>query len=104
MSAAGLEDGIYELGGQKVYVQNGKAALEDGTIAGSTTTVYKAFKNVIDFGIPVEQAILSATLIPAKAVHADHEIGSIEVGKKADFIIMDQDYNIEKVFRDGICI
>ncbi len=104
MSAAGLEDGIYELGGQKVYVQNGKAALEDGTIAGSTTTVYKAFKNVIDFGIPVEQAILSATLIPAKAVHADHEIGSIEAGKKADFIIMDQDYNIEKVFRDGICI
>lgn len=104
MSAAGLEDGIYELGGQKVYVQNGKAALEDGTIAGSTTTVYKAFKNVIDFGIPAEQAILSATLIPAKAIKADHEIGSIEVGKKADFIIMDQDYNIEKVFRDGVRI
>jgi N-acetylglucosamine-6-phosphate deacetylase len=94
MSAAGLEDGIYELGGQKVYVNEGKATLEDGTIAGSTTTIYKAFKNVIKYGIPVEQAILSATLIPARAIKADQEIGSIEVGKKADFIIMDQEYNI----------
>ncbi len=102
MSAAGLEDGIYELGGQKVDVTDGKATLEDGTIAGSTTTIYKAFKNVIKYGIPVEQAILSATLIPAKAIKADHEIGSISIGKKADFIIMDQDYNIEKVFRDGV--
>lgn len=102
MSAAGLEDGIYELGGQKVYVNNGKATLEDGTIAGSTTTVYKAFKNVIKYGIPVEEAVLSATLIPAKAINADKEIGSIEAGKKADFIIMDQDYNIENVYKDGL--
>ncbi|QHQ61751.1 N-acetylglucosamine-6-phosphate deacetylase [Anaerocolumna sedimenticola] len=101
MSAAGLEDGIYELGGQKVYVKNGKATLEDGTIAGSTTTVYKAFKNVIQYGIPVEQAILSATLIPATAIHAEKEIGSISAGKRADFIIMDQNYNIEKVYKDG---
>jgi N-acetylglucosamine-6-phosphate deacetylase len=102
MSAAGLDDGIYELGGQKVYVNNGKATLEDGTIAGSTTTVYQAFKNVIKYGIPVEEAILSATLLPAKAIKADKEIGSIAAGKKADFIIMDQDYGIEKVYRDGL--
>ncbi|MGB8452622.1 MAG: N-acetylglucosamine-6-phosphate deacetylase [Anaerocolumna sp.] len=104
MSAAGLDDGIYELGGQKVYVKEGKATLEDGTIAGSTTSIYKAFKNAIKFGIPVEHAILSATLIPARAIKADLDIGSIAVGKKADFIIMDQDYNIEKVFRDGSCL
>ena len=102
MSAAGLADGIYELGGQKVYVVNGKATLEDGTIAGSTTTVYRAFKNVIQFGIPVEQAILSATLIPATAIHAEKEIGSISTGKRADFIIMDHNYNIEKVFKEGV--
>jgi N-acetylglucosamine-6-phosphate deacetylase len=102
MSAAGLDDGIYELGGQKVYVNNGKATLEDGTIAGSTTTVYQAFKNIIKFGIPAEEAILSATLLPAKAIKADKELGSIAAGKKADFIIMDQDYNIEKVYRDGL--
>lgn len=104
MSAAGLEDGIYELGGQKVFVKSGKAALEDGTIAGSTTTVYKALKNVINFGIPIEQAILSATLIPAKAIKADNEIGSIGIGKKADFIIMDKEFNIEQVYKDGISL
>lgn len=104
MSATGLNDGVYELGGQKVYVNNQKVTLKDGTIAGSTTTLYKEFKNIINYGIPVEQVVLSATLIPAKAIKADHEIGSIETGKKADFIIMDQDYNIEKVYRDGVCI
>lgn len=101
MSAAGLEDGPYELGGQKVIVKDGKAALEDGTIAGSTTTIYKAFKKCIEIGIPVEQAVLSATLYPARAIHADNEIGSIEKGKRADFIIMDKNYNIEKVYSGG---
>ncbi|BCJ99386.1 N-acetylglucosamine-6-phosphate deacetylase [Anaerocolumna chitinilytica] len=101
MSAAGLEDGPYELGGQKVIVKDGKAALEDGTIAGSTTTIYKAFKKCIEIGIPVEQAVLSATLYPARAIHADNEIGSIEKGKRADFIVMDKNYNIEKVYSGG---
>ena len=101
MSAAGLEDGSYELGGQKVFVKDGKATLKDGTIAGSTTTIYKAFKKFIEIGIPVEQAVLSATLYPAKAIHAEEEIGSIAAGKRADFIIMDKDYNIEKVYSGG---
>lgn len=101
MSAAGLEDGSYELGGQKVFVKDGKATLKDGTIAGSTTTIYKAFKKCIEIGIPVEQAVLSATLYPAKAIHAEEEIGSIAAGKRADFIIMDKAYNIEKVYSGG---
>lgn len=101
MSAAGLADGPYELGGQKVIVENGKATLEDGTIAGSTTTMYKAFKKAIEIGIPVEQAVLSATLYPARAIHADNETGSIEAGKLADFIIMDKNYSIENVYSAG---
>lgn len=101
MRATGLEDGIYELGGQKVYVKDAKATLEDGTIAGSTVTVYEAMKRSINFGVPKEQAILSATLIPAKAIKADHEIGSISTGKNADFIILDKAFNIEHVYKDG---
>jgi len=101
MPATGLKDGIYELGGQKVYVKDSKATLEDGTIAGSTITVYEAMKRAINFGVPKEQAILSATLIPAKAIKVDHEIGSISTGKKADFIILDKDYNIQSVYKEG---
>lgn len=101
MSAAGLEDGSYELGGQKVNVTKGKATLEDGTIAGSTTTIYEAFKNIIAFGVPAEEAVLSATLYPAKAIHEHQRIGSIAVGKHADFIVMDKEYNILEVYIDG---
>ncbi len=104
MSAAGLEDGIYELGGQKVTVEGGKATLDDGTIAGSTTTIYKAFLKALEIGIPLEQAILSATLYPAKAIGADKVTGSIEIGKKADFIIMDKNYQIDRVYSNGIQI
>ena len=104
MCAAGLEDGIYELGGQKVSVKDSKATLLDGTIAGSTITVYDALKRAISFGVPKEQAILSATLIPATAIKLDHEIGSIIVGKKADFVILDKEYNIEHVYKDGILL
>ncbi len=104
MCAAGLEDGIYELGGQKVIVKDYKATLEDGTIAGSTVNVYEALKRAIHFGVPKEKAILSATMIPAKSIKAEDQIGSIAVGKKADFVILDQDYNIEKVYRDGLLI
>jgi len=101
MCAAGLADGIYELGGQKVTVKDMKATLDDGTIAGSTVNVYEAMRRAIRFGVPREQAILSATLIPAKSLKVDNEIGSISVGKKADFVITDEEYNIEHVYIDG---
>jgi N-acetylglucosamine-6-phosphate deacetylase len=104
ISAAGLPKGYYELGGQTVYVDGIKSTLNDGTLAGSTITVYDALKRAIQFGVPKEQAILSATLFPAKAIKADKEIGSISVGKKADFIITDKDLNIEAVYKDGILI
>lgn len=101
MSAAGLSDGTYELGGQKVSVTNSKATLDDGTIAGSTTNLYQSLKNIVNYGVSMEQAILSATLYPAKAIGADKEIGSIEIGKRGDFIILNQNNEIDTVFKDG---
>lgn len=101
MCAAGLSDGEYELGGQKVQVKDMRATLVDGTIAGSTVNVFEAMKRAIKFKVPVEQAILSATLLAAKAIKADDEIGSITVGKKADFVITDLEYNIENVYING---
>lgn len=101
MCACGLKDGEYELGGLPVYVKDRKATTKDGTIAGSTTNVFECMVNAIRFGVPINQAIESATLIPAKALHMEHEIGSIEVGKKADFVIINQDYELEKVILNG---
>lgn len=101
MKAAGCPDGDYDLGGQPVYVRDGKALLADGTIAASTSNVYKELKNVISFGIPEKQAVKSATINPAKAIRADKETGSIEEGKLADILVVDKDYNIRLVIVKG---
>ena len=101
MKAAGCPDGDYDLGGQPVYVRDGKALLADGTIAASTSNVYKELKNVISFGIPEKQAVNSATINPAKAIRVDDKTGSIEEGKLADILVVDKDYNIKLVIVKG---
>lgn len=101
MKAAGCPDGDYDLGGQSVYVRDGKALLADGTIAASTSNVYKELKNVISFGIPEKQAVKSATINPAKAIRVDDKTGSIEEGKLADILVVDKDYNIKLVIVKG---
>lgn len=101
MSAAGCGDGEYSLGGQKVFVKNGKATLADGTIAGSTTNLYDEFLNLLRFGIPLRAAVKACTINPAKAVRADKETGSIEAGKRADLLIINDKYEIVRVIKGG---
>ncbi len=101
MSATGLENGEYSLGGQKVYMKDGRCTLEDGTIAGSANTLSEYLRRAILFGVPEREAILAATLNPAKAVGIDDEVGSIEVGKRADFYITDGGYNRKVVILNG---
>ena len=101
MCAAGHVDGEYDLGGQTVYVKDGKALLADGTIAASTSNVYEELKNVIRFGIPMKQAVKSATINPAKAIRVDRETGSIAPGKSADLLVLDDELNIKLVMVRG---
>lgn len=101
MMAAGLSDGDYQLGGLNVTVNNGKAALEDGTIAGSSTNLYLSMCNAINFGVKPEDAILSATYIPAKSIRKEKEVGSIRIGAMADILVLRKDYSIQTVFVEG---
>ncbi len=101
MRAAGLPDGIYELGGQPVNVANGQARLSDGTIAGSTTNMLEEVKNLVGFGLPLRQVIKSATINPAKAIGEADKIGSIEVGKDADLLILDKNLELKTVILQG---
>ena len=101
MMASGLADGDFELGGQKVYVRDGKALLADGTIAASTTNLYDEFRNVLRFGIPFRQALKSCTINPARVIHADKETGSIVQGKRADLLVLDRDMEIRMVIARG---
>ncbi len=101
MKAAGHVDGVYDLGGQPVYVKDGKALLEDGTIAASTSNIHEEFKNVVSYGIPFKQAVKSATINPAKAIRVDDKTGSIKVGKLADIVVLDRDLEIKLVIVKG---
>lgn len=101
MKAAGCDDGEYELGGQTVYVKDGKALLADGTIAASTTNIYQEFLNLLSFGIDFRHAIKSCTINPAKAIGADDLTGSIAKGKFADLVVLDSENEIKAVLIKG---
>lgn len=101
MSSADCEDSEYTLGGQKVIVSGGKAHLENGTIAGSTTNIYEEFRNLLSFGIPFESALKCCTINPARVIGADKVCGSIEQGKNADLVIVDKELNIRYVMIKG---
>ena len=101
MKAADCPDGDYELGGQKVYVRDGKALLEDGTIAASTSNLHQEFKNLLRFGIPFKQAVKSATINPARQIGVADVTGSIKVGKRADLVVLDEQMEIEMVLVKG---
>ncbi len=101
LSSTDCEDGEYMLGGQKVYVKNGRAHLADGTIAGSTTNLFDEFKNLISFGIPFKSALKACTVNPAKAIGVYDVCASIEKGKNADLIFIDDKLNLKHVMVKG---
>lgn len=102
MRAKGVPDGVSELGGQVVYVKNGEARLEDGTLAGSVLRMNRAVQNMVEkVGVPFTQAVDYATINPAKTLKIDHEAGSIEVGKRADFTVLNANYDVVMTVRGG---
>ena len=101
LRCCGMPDGQYTLGGQDVFLKNSVARLADGTIAGSATNLYDCMRKAVEFGIPKEQAILSATLIPAKELGREAEIGSIKPGRLADFVVCDENLNRKAVYISG---
>lgn len=80
MMATGLQDGKYVLGGQDVYVKEGAARLEDGTLAGSTLTLNKAVYNMVHMvNVPLNDAVRMASLNPAKAIGMDDRLSLIHI-------------------------
>lgn len=103
MRAKGLPDGEYELGGQAVSVTNGKAVLQDGTLAGSTLSMQQAIQNMRAFtGCAVQDIVKMTAENPAKQARLYDRKGSITPGKDADLVIYDKEFRIQKTICRGV--
>lgn len=102
MMAGGLKEGMYKLGEFDVVVKDGTCRLKSGSLAGSILEMRRAVKNVVDWGIASKfEAIMMASLIPAKSVGIDNICGKIKEGYEADFNLLNDDLSVYKTFIDG---
>ncbi|WP_370131180.1 N-acetylglucosamine-6-phosphate deacetylase [Streptacidiphilus sp. EB103A] len=103
MAAAGFGDGLYPLGPLQVRVEDGVARLvEGGSIAGSTLTLDVAFRRAVAVnGISLVRAAQVLSLNPARLLGVADRVGSIEVGKDADLVVLDDAHTLVAVMRRG---
>jgi len=93
--AGGMPDGLYDLGGQEIMVHDGVARTREGSLAGSTLTMDRAVRNVIEAAnIPLPQALQMATYNPARAIGVDDRKGSLSPGKDADILLLDDSLTV----------
>ncbi|MCX8185388.1 MAG: N-acetylglucosamine-6-phosphate deacetylase [Sulfolobales archaeon] len=102
ISAAGLSDGVYKLGGLNVEVTEGVARLAGrDTLAGSTLTMDKAFRNILSLGFHLEEAFYMASTSPAESIGVHSKVGSIAPGKLADLVVLREDLSIAATIIGG---
>lgn len=103
MSAAGFGDGLYPLGPLQVRVEDGVARLvEGGSIAGSTLTLDVAFRRAVALnGLSLVRAAQVLSLNPARLLGVADRVGSIETGKDADLVVLDDAHELVAVMRRG---
>lgn len=103
LPAGGLPEGEYTLGGQKIIYRGIVCKLEDGTIAGSVLKLNKGVWNVYtNSSVPLWECVNCASLNPAVTLGIADKKGSLEVGKDADIIITDNEFNVKKTIIGGI--
>ena len=101
MAAAGLGDGDYVLGPAKVHVVDGEARLPDGSLAGGTATMLDVVRSAVEAGVPLADALRSATSVPAAVLGLPDEVGSLHLGFRADVLVLDAGMNLSAVYRGG---
>ncbi|MBF4295943.1 N-acetylglucosamine-6-phosphate deacetylase, partial [Vibrio anguillarum] len=102
MCAAGMPDGEYTLGEYQVQMRDGVVTTDSGSLAGSTLTLLTAVQNIKRWlNIPLEQAWLMASLTPAESLGLQHQLGTLEMGKRASMVAIQSDFSITKTWVNG---
>jgi len=106
LSCSGMPSGEYMLGGQKIFLDGTVARLVDApdTLAGSASNLFELFRKAVTFGIPAEAAVRMASANPARVICADGEVGSIANGKRADFLVLNSDFSLKRVYLAGSAV
>lgn len=101
LRCAGMPEGPYSLGGQQVFVKEGRATLESGVLAGSSIHLLEALRRAVRFGVPLEMAVAAATQNPAASIGMQEKLGALAPGARADLVVLDKELNLRQVFLQG---
>ncbi|MDQ6898124.1 MAG: N-acetylglucosamine-6-phosphate deacetylase [Candidatus Dormibacteraeota bacterium] len=103
IAAAGMGDGDYRLGSQDVRVEGDRVQLKDGhSLAGSTLTMDRALGHaVFEVGLDIKEAVTAASTTPARVLGVEDRAGSIEPGKDADLVVLDEGLEVVEVMAAG---
>jgi len=106
MRGAGMPDGIYTFGakdGTEAIVKDCEAKMPDGSGYASSVVrmndMLKVMRDVV--GVPLHEAVKMASLVPARILGVDDKFGSLEVGKQADIVLLDEELNVQKTMVEG---
>lgn len=101
MTAAGMPDGEYDLGGLTVTVADRVARLANGSIAGSTLTMDAAVRQALGAGLSVTDVAAMAATTPARAIGLADELGALRPGLRADLVELDAELRVVRVMKSG---
>ncbi|MBM4167706.1 MAG: N-acetylglucosamine-6-phosphate deacetylase [Ignavibacteria bacterium] len=100
--ACGMPEGEYHFMDQKIFVKGKTAYLEDGTLAGSTLTMEEAVKIMVrEVEVPLTDAVRMASLNGAKVLGLEHRKGILAVGKDADLVLLNKDFEVQMTLYEG---
>jgi N-acetylglucosamine-6-phosphate deacetylase len=102
LSATGMPDGKYMLGGFEVTVSGGVCRNSEGKLAGSTLTLDRALRNVVALGIPLVDAVRMLTANPAKLLGIEFKKGALRTGADADIVLLDENLQVTNVWTRGL--
>ena len=104
LRATGMPDGEYPFGGQMIEVHGNRATIlgHPETLAGSVTSLMGCLRQAISFGIPAADAVRACTYNPAQSIGIDGRAGTLDVGKEASIVLLDQkDLSIKAIIFKG---
>jgi N-acetylglucosamine-6-phosphate deacetylase len=102
ISATGMPDGKYILGGFEVTVSGGVCRNTEGKLAGSTLTLDHALRNIVNLGTPLGDALRMLTLNPAKVLGIEHKKGVLHANADADIVLLNDRLEVTQVYTRGL--